>query len=211
MGGGVTRMENVVSSPIRIIVGISGSSSPIYGIRTLESLAACGVETHLVVSKGAEQTIGTEMRRTVASVQALAHTVYHNADLGAAISSGSFPTDGMIVVPCSMKTLAAIAHSFSTDLLARAADVTLKERRRLVLVPRETPLHLGHLRNMVRAAEIGAVILPPVPAFYHDPKNIDDIINQTVGKILDQFHLPHGLFRRWSGAPSPDVTPPGTG
>ena len=130
-------------------------------------------------------------------VQKLATTVYDNHDLAAAISSGSFFTDGMIVAPCSMKTLAAIAHSFSDDLLVRAADVTLKERRKLVLVPRETPLHLGHLRNMTRAAEIGAVILPPMPAFYHDPKTVDDIINQTVGKILDQFRIEHSLFKRW--------------
>ncbi len=182
---------------MRIVLGLAGSSSPIYGIRTLQVLKDLGVETHLVVSDGAKLTIPLETRSTVEAVEALATVVYDNRDLAASISSGSFPTDGMIVAPCSMKTLAAIAYSFSQDLLARAADVTLKERRTLVLVPRETPLHLGHLRNMVRAAELGAVILPPVPAFYHAPATVDDLINHTVGKILDQFHIEHTLFRRW--------------
>jgi 4-hydroxy-3-polyprenylbenzoate decarboxylase len=184
---------------LRIVVGLAGSSSPIYGIRTLEALKTAGVETHLVISDGARRTLPIEARRSVEDVETLATAVYDNHDLAAAISSGSFFTDGMIVAPCSMKTLAAIAHSFSDDLLVRAADVTLKERRKLVLVPRETPLHLGHLRNMTRAAEIGAVILPPMPAFYHDPKTVDDIINQTVGKILDQFRIQHSLFKRWGG------------
>ena len=184
---------------MRIVIGLAGSSGPIYGIRILEVLRQLGVDTHLVVSDGARQTIPLETggRWTVEKVQALATVVYDNRDLAASISSGSFLTDGMIVAPCSMKTVAAIAHSFSQDLLARAADVTLKERRKLVLVPRETPLHLGHLRNMVSASEIGAVILPPVPAFYHGPSTIDDLINQTVGKVLDQFHIEHALFRRW--------------
>lgn len=189
------------SAPMRIVVGISGSSSPIYGIRTLEALAAAGVETHLVVSEGARSTIALETSHTLDDVRRLAHTVYDVRDMAAAISSGSFRTDGMVVAPCSMRTLAAIAHSLSGDLLTRAADVTLKERRRLVLVPRETPLHLGHLQNMVRATEIGAVILPPVPAFYHAPKTVDDLVNHTVGKILDQLGVEHTLFRRWSGAP----------
>lgn len=186
---------------MRLVVGISGSSSPIYGIRTLEALAAGGVETHLVISRGAKRTIALETTWTIKKVQALASVVYDEQDMAAAISSGSFRTDGMVVAPCSMKTVSAIAYSFVTDLLVRAADVTLKEGRKLVLVPRETPLHLGHLRNLVRAAEIGAVILPPVPAFYHAPKTIDDLINQTVGKVLDQFNVPHTLFRRWTGAP----------
>ena len=190
---------------MRLVVGISGSSSPIYGIRTLEALVAGGVETHLVVSRGAQRTIALETTWTLERVRALASVVYDESDMAAAISSGSFRTDGMIVAPCSMKTVSAIAHSFVTDLLVRAADVTLKEGRRLVLVPRETPLHLGHLRNLVRAAEIGAVILPPAPAFYHAPKTIDDLINQTVGKILDQFNVPHSLFRRWEGAPEGKV------
>jgi flavin prenyltransferase len=187
---------------MRIVVGLAGSSSPVYGIRTLEALRASGVETHVVISDGARRTIPIEARRPVEEVEALATVVYDNHDLAASISSGSFFTDGMIVVPCSMKTLAAIAHSFSDDLLVRAADVTLKERRKLVLVPRETPLHLGHLRNMVKATEIGAVILPPMPAFYHAPKTVDDIINQTVGKILDQFRIEHTLFRRWGSSPN---------
>jgi 4-hydroxy-3-polyprenylbenzoate decarboxylase len=182
---------------MRLVIGLAGSSSPIYGIRTLEALKQAGVETHLVVSDGARRTIALETRWTVEKVESLASVAYDNHDLAASISSGSFPTDGMIVAPCSMKTLAAIAYSFSQDLLVRAADVTLKERRKLVLVPRETPLHLGHLRNMVQAAELGAVILPPVPAFYHAPETVDDLINQTVGKILDQFHVEHALFRRW--------------
>lgn len=185
---------------MRIVVGLAGSSSPIYGIRTLEVLRAAGVETHLVISDGARRTIPLETPRTVENVEALATVVYDNHDLAAAISSGSFFTDGMIVAPCSMKTLSAIAHAFSDDLLVRAADVTLKERRKLVLVPRETPLHLGHLRNMVRAAEIGAVVLPPMPAFYHAPKTVEDIIDQTIGKILDQFRIEHSLFRRWEGS-----------
>ena len=173
---------------MRIVIGLAGSSGPIYGIRLLEVLKQSGVETHLVVSDGARRTIPLETkgRWTAEKVQALATVVYDNHDLAASISSGSFPTDGMIVAPCSMKTVAAIAHSFSQDLLARAADVTLKERR-----------------TLVSAAEIGAVILPPVPAFYHEPATIDDLVNQTVGKILDQFHIEHALFRRWR-------TPPGT-
>jgi polyprenyl P-hydroxybenzoate/phenylacrylic acid decarboxylase-like protein len=185
---------------VRIVVGLAGSSSPIYGIRTLEALKAARVETHVIISDGARRTIPIEARQPVAEVEALANVVYDNHDLAAAVSSGSFFTDGMIVAPCSMKTLAAIANSFSDDLLVRAADVTLKERRKLVLVPRETPLHLGHLRNMVQATELGAVILPPVPAFYHAPKTVDDIINQTVGKILDQFRIEHNLFRRWGAS-----------
>lgn len=188
---------------MRIVIGLAGSSGPIYGIRLLEVLRELGVETHLVVSDGARRTIPLETggRWSAEKVEALATVVYDNHDLAASISSGSFITDGMIVAPCSMKTVAAIAHSFSQDLLARAADVTLKEGRKLVLVPRETPLHLGHLRNMVSAAEIGAVILPPVPAFYHAPSTIEDLINQTVGKVLDQFHVEHTLFRRWRTPP----------
>lgn len=182
---------------MRIVVGLAGSSAPIYGIRTLQALKEAGVETHLVVSDGARRTIPLETQWTVEKIQALATVVYPNHELAASISSGSFQTDGMIIAPCSMKTLAGIAHSFSQDLLVRAADVTLKERRKLVIVPRETPLHLGHLRNMVLATEMGAVILPPVPAFYHQPKTVDDLIDQTVGKILDQFHVEHALFRRW--------------
>lgn len=182
---------------MRLAVGLSGSSSPIYGIRLLQVLKDAGVETHLVISDGAKRTIVLEARSTVHQVAALASVTYNVHDMAAAISSGSFRTDGMIVAPCSMKTLAAIAHSFASNLLVRAADVTLKERRKLVLVPRETPLHIGHLKNLLQAAELGAVILPPMPAFYHQPKTVDDIVNQTVGKILDQFQIEHTLFRRW--------------
>ena len=182
---------------MRIVVGLAGSSAPIYGIRTLQALKEVGVETHLVVSDGAKRTIPLETHWTVEKIESLATVVYPNHELAASISSGSFQTDGMIIAPCSMKTLAGIAYSYSQDLLVRAADVTLKERRKLVLVPRETPLHLGHLRNMVLATEMGAVILPPVPAFYHQPKTVEDLIDQTVGKILDQFHIEHTLFRRW--------------
>jgi 4-hydroxy-3-polyprenylbenzoate decarboxylase len=188
---------------VRIVVGLAGSSAPIYGIRTLQALKEVGVETHLVVSDGAKRTIPLETHWTVKKIEALATVVYANSELAASISSGSFQTDGMIIAPCSMKTLAGVAHSFSQDLLVRAADVTLKERRKLVLVPRETPLHLGHLRNMVLATEIGAVILPPVPAFYHQPKTVEDLIDQTVGKILDQFHIEHTLFRRWRTPEAP--------
>lgn len=185
----------------RIVVGISGSSSPIYGIRTLEALrAAPGVESHLVLTEAARRTIDIETALSPAQVEALAHVVHRNSDLAAAISSGSFRTEGMIVAPCSMHSLGEIAHSISSQLLTRAADVHLKERRPLILMVRETPLHVGHLRNMVRAAEMGAVILPPVPAFYHRPRTIDDLVNHSVGKALDLLSIPHALYRRWEGA-----------
>ncbi|GFK94603.1 Flavin prenyltransferase UbiX [Fundidesulfovibrio magnetotacticus] len=185
----------------RLVVGISGASGVLYGVRLLEALRTVpDVETHLVVSKGAELTLRLETDRSLQSVQALAHVVHDNANLAASISSGSFPALGMAVVPCSMKSLAQIALSLNDNLLTRAADVTLKERRKLVIVPRETPLHLGHLRHMTALAETGAVILPPAPSFYHGPQTIMDIVDQTVGKVLDQFGLEHDLFRRWSGA-----------
>jgi polyprenyl P-hydroxybenzoate/phenylacrylic acid decarboxylase-like protein len=187
-----------MGSLVRIIVGISGSSSPIYGIRLLEVLTRLGIETHLILSEGAHKTIALETSYAISQIQAMATVVHDNRNLAAAPSSGSFQTNGMAIAPCSMKTLGAIVHSYSADLLVRAADVTLKERRKLVLVPRETPLHLGHLRNMVAATEMGAVLLPPMPAFYHKPKTIDDLVNQTVGKVLDQFGVEHDLFRRWS-------------
>ncbi|MFQ5855955.1 MAG: UbiX family flavin prenyltransferase [Anaerolineae bacterium] len=186
----------------RIIVGISGASGAIYGIRLLEVLSEVPeVETHLVMSQAARQTIALETDYRVKDVEAMADEIYRFKDIAASISSGSFKTAGMVVIPCSMKTLAGIAISFSDNLLLRAADVTLKDRRRLVLVPRETPLHLGHLRLLVQAAEIGAIILPPVPAFYHRPKTLDDIINQTVNRTLDLFdiELPQDLFQRWVG------------
>jgi 4-hydroxy-3-polyprenylbenzoate decarboxylase len=185
----------------RIVIGLSGSSSPIYGIRMLEALRDSGsVETHLVLTDAARRTIEIETDLPVADVEALAGVVHRNGDLAASISSGSFRTDGMIVAPCSMHALGEIAHSISSQLLTRAADVHLKERRPLILMVRETPLHVGHLRNMVRAAEMGAVILPPVPAFYHRPRTIDDVVNHSVGKALDLLSIPHRLFRRWEGA-----------
>jgi 4-hydroxy-3-polyprenylbenzoate decarboxylase len=186
-------------------VAISGSTGAIYGIRLLEVLRDVNtIETHLIISPAARQTIALETDYQVKDVEALATQRYGAQDIAAAISSGSYQTMGMVVVPCSMKTLAGIAHSFSDNLLLRAADVTLKERRRLVLVARETPLHLGHLRLMVQATELGAIIMPPMPAFYHRPQTIDAIINQTVNRILDlcQIALPADLFARWQGPPS---------
>lgn len=185
---------------MRLIVGISGASGVIHGIRLLEVLREVPeVETHLVMSSAARQTIALETDLQVKGVEALADEVYRFNDIAASISSGSFRTAGMVVIPCSMKTLSGIAQSFSTNLLLRAADVTLKDRRRLVLVTRETPLHLGHLRLMVQVTEMGAIVLPPVPAFYHRPRTLDDIINQTVNRTLDMFdiELPQDLFQRW--------------
>jgi 4-hydroxy-3-polyprenylbenzoate decarboxylase len=184
----------------RLIVGISGSSAPIYAIRLLEALRPLPVETHLVMSRSAGVTLRLESPEwTLPAVQELADVVHREQDMAASISSGSFQTMGMAVVPCSMKSLSAIANGFSDNLLARAADVVLKERRRLVLVPRETPLHLVHLRNMVTVTEMGGIILPPSPAFYHQPHSIEDLIDHTVGKILDMFELEHQLYRRWTG------------
>ena len=184
----------------RLVVGITGASGVIYGIRLLEVLRAVeGIETHLVMSSAAAQTIGLETEYSAAEVEALADETYRFKDIAAAISSGSFLTMGMIVVPCTMKTLSGIALSYSDNLLLRAADVTLKDRRPLVLVPRETPLHLGHLRLMVQVTEMGAIVAPPLPAFYHRPQNVDDIINQTVNRLLDilGITLPRYLFQRW--------------
>jgi len=187
----------------RLIVGISGASGVIYGIRLLEVLRDVpDVETQLVMSTAAAQTVGLETSYNAAEVEALADVVYRFRDIAAAIASGSYKTAGMVVMPCSMKTLAGIAHSYSDNLLLRAADVVLKDRRKLVLVPRETPLHLGHLRLLVQVAEMNAIVAPPMPAFYHRPQTVDDIINQTVNRVLDLFgiELPKDLFRRWQGA-----------
>jgi 4-hydroxy-3-polyprenylbenzoate decarboxylase len=186
----------------KIIVGISGASGVIYGIRLLQVLrTVADVETHLVASSAAAITISMETPYTMDEIAALADVSYRFKDIAAPISSGSFKTDGMIVIPCSMKTLAGITYSFSDNLLLRAADVVLKDRRTLVLAPRETPLHLGHLRMMVQATEMGAMIVPPMPAFYHMPQTIDDIINQTVNRILDlvDVELDADLFKRWQG------------
>jgi polyprenyl P-hydroxybenzoate/phenylacrylic acid decarboxylase-like protein len=187
----------------RLIIGVSGSSAPQLAWAVLGALHHNeAVETHLVLTKGAEKTIDLEMGLPRDHFDALADVTYDPSDMGAAVSSGSFQTMGMVVVPCSMKTLAAVATGVSGDLVARAADVCLKERRKLVLVTRETPLNLIHIRNMETATLAGATILPPVPAFYHAPESIDDLLAQTAGKILDQFAIEHALFRRWDGVSS---------
>lgn len=192
-------MAGTTDQSRRIVVGISASSAPQYGIALLEALAEVpDVEPHLILSASAHRTIELETDMTAMDVEALAHVVHDPNDFAAAVSSGSFVTHGMVVAPCSMGTLAAIAHGLTPSLLARAAAVALKERRRLVLVPRETPLSLIHLRNMVAVTEAGAIVLPPVPGFYAAPQSIDDLIAHTVGKVLDQFEIEHGLFRRWA-------------
>ena len=184
----------------RLVVGISGASGVIYGIRLLEFLKSVpNVETHLVMTTAARQTIAQETDWAVKNVEALATVGHNNHDIGASIASGSFTTLGMVIIPCSIKTLSAVAHSFDADLLSRAADVTLKEGRPLVLAVRETPFHLGHLRLMTQATEIGAVIFPPLPAFYARPKTIDDIVNNTVGRILARLGFENELFTRWTG------------
>lgn len=183
----------------RLIVGISGASGAIYGVRLLEALRDTEVETHLVMSKMAHVTLTAETDYTVGDVQKLANHVHQPGNLAAAISSGSFRTMGMVVAPCSMRSLAEIATSLTTGLLTRAADVVLKERRKLVLMVRETPLNTVHLRNMVTVSEMGGIIAPPVPAFYTRPESIDDIINHGVGRVLDLFEIEHPLVRRWQG------------
>ncbi|MBI3665368.1 MAG: UbiX family flavin prenyltransferase [Acidobacteria bacterium] len=186
--------------PQRLVIGICGATGAIYGIRLLEVLRGLpDWETHLVISKAAERTIGWETSYTAGQVARLATVRYLVSDIGAALSSGSFHTAGMVVAPCSVKTLSAIAHGFSDNLLTRAADVTLKERRPLALVVREAPLTLAHIRNMAACAEMGVVIVPPVPAFYNHPKTIDDIVNHTVGRVLDLFSIDSGLVSRWEG------------
>jgi len=194
---------------MKLIVGITGASGVIYGIRLLEILSGVeGVETHLIITEAGELNIKYETDWEVAQVRALADFSHDVRNLGAPVSSGSFPVDGMIVAPCSMKTLAALANSYAENLLLRAADVTLKERRKLVLLVRKTPLNLAHLRNMEQLAEMGAVILPPVPAFYHHPRTIQDIVDYTIGKVLDLFGIEHDLFARWPGALAKQAAPP---
>lgn len=189
-------------SPRRIVVGLSGSSGPHYGVRLMEVLRAhTEHEVHLVMSKGARATIEIEMGRDPAEVAGLAHVVHDERDLAASIASGTFVTDGMVIAPCSIKTMAAVANSLNDNLIVRAADVCLKERRRLVMLVRETPLHAGHLRMMTDVTNAGGVILPPVPGFYHDPQTIDDLIDHTVVKTLDQFGIHVNIIRRWSGPP----------
>lgn len=181
----------------RIIVGISGASGVIYGIRALQALRELDVETHLITSKAAEMTMGYETDYTPASLRALADYVYKPSDIGASIASGSFRNMGMLVAPCSVRSMSEIATGVTSGLIARAADVTLKERRRLVLMVRETPFHLGHLRTMTALTEMGAVIHPPLPAFYTNPETIDDLVNQSVGRALDMFGLDWTPTRRW--------------
>jgi 4-hydroxy-3-polyprenylbenzoate decarboxylase len=184
----------------RIIVGISGATGAIYGIRTLEILREDpNVETHLVLTDAAALTIREETTWKVKDVIALADCYYEVGDIGSPISSGSFRNDGMIIAPCSIKSMSMISNSINANLLIRAADVSLKERRKLVLLVRETPLHLGHLRLMTNLAEMGAIILPPMPAFYHKPRSLDDVINHTVGRVLDHFGVEAKLLRRWEG------------
>lgn len=191
----------------RIVVGISGASGVVLGVRLLEILRELEVETHLVLTRAAVLTIGHELGRPIDSVKALASVVHPLMDVGAAIASGSFRTDGMIVAPCSMRTLAAIATGVTDTLLTRAADVVLKERRRLVLLARETPLHLGHLRNMVAVTEMGAVVMPPVPAFYAAPTSLDSIVDQILGRALDLFELDWARVTRWRGGRPGDPGP----
>jgi 4-hydroxy-3-polyprenylbenzoate decarboxylase len=186
----------------RLIVGISGASGTTYGVRLLEMLRDAGIETHLVMSKSAEMTLVYETELKPKDVRALASVHYPVADIGAAISSGSFPTMGMVIAPCSIRTMSEIASGVTSSLLSRAADVVLKERRRLVLAVRETPLHVGHLRSMLTLAEIGAVVAPIVPAFYNRPKTVDDIVNHTCGRLLDLFGIDTGKVKRWKGGPA---------
>ncbi len=186
----------------RLIVGISGASGVIHGIRLLEELRQRGdVETHLVLTKPAERTIAEETDWKIDDVKALANEVHSPADIGASIASGSFQTMGMVVMPCSIHTVSAIAYCQADNLLTRAADVVLKERRKLVLVVRETPFHRGHLKAMLEATESGAIIMPPIPAFYGRPRTIDDLINHTVGRVLDLFGIANDLLKRWGEAP----------
>jgi 4-hydroxy-3-polyprenylbenzoate decarboxylase len=180
-----------------LIVGISGASGAIYGVRMLEALRAAAVPAHLIVSRSAAVTLKEETGRSVNDVRDLAAVSYANGDIGAAVSSGSFRTRGMVIIPCSIRTVSDVAYGTTDSLVSRAADVVLKERRRLVLVVRETPLHAGHLKSMLAATENGAIIMPPVPAFYHQPRTIDDIVNQTVGRCLDLFDIDSGLVKRW--------------
>jgi 4-hydroxy-3-polyprenylbenzoate decarboxylase len=189
----------------KMIVGITGASGVIYGVRTLEVLSQLGVETHLIITQAGLKNLEIETRYPLEHLKSLASHVHDIEDLGASLASGSFRVDGMIVAPCSIKSLSAIAHSYSDNLLVRAADVTLKERRRLVLLVRETPLHEGHLELMVKVTRMGGIIMPPVPAFYHQPKTIEEVIDQTIGKALDLFSIDHHLFTRWGTLPTEET------
>jgi len=190
--------------PRRLIVAITGATGAVYGVRLLAQLSATpGIETHLVVSDAAALTLHQELDMQRRDVEALAHVVHKNRDIGASIASGSFQSEGMIVAPCSMKTLASVAHGLSDNLIARAADVVLKERRRLVLMVRETPFNLAHLRNMTAVTEMGGVVFPPLPSFYHRPATIDEMVDHTVGRVIDLFGIGHALAPRWAGMKPP--------
>jgi 4-hydroxy-3-polyprenylbenzoate decarboxylase len=192
-------------TPPRLIVGISGASGIAYGVRLLEALRDARVETHLVMTRSAQVTLAHELPLKVAAVQALASVTHRVDDIGASIASGSFLTMGMVVAPCSIRSLSEIATGVTSTLLTRAADVVLKERRRLVLMVRETPLHLGHLRSMTQVTEMGAIVMPPVPAFYAEPATVDDIVNHSVGRVLDLFGIDNALVRRWQDQDAPDA------
>jgi len=189
----------------KIIVGISGATGVVYGVRMLKALFESGVETHLVITSSAIRNMLIETEYTMADLDPFASIIYDVDDVGAAIASGSFQIDGMVIAPCSIKTLSAVANSFNYNLLIRAADVNLKERRRLILLVRETPFHEGHLDLMMRVTRMGGIIMPPVPAFYHMPKTIEDIIDQSVGKVLDLFGIDASLFRRWGSSPKEEM------
>ncbi len=183
-----------------LIIGITGATGVMYGIRLLEVLSSSNdIETHLIISEAGEMNIEGETNRKIEDIKKLASFSYDIRDVGARLASGSFQRDGMIIAPCTVKTMSALANSYTENLLIRAGDVTLKERKKLVLLVRETPLHIGHIRNMEKLCEMGAIIMPPVPAFYHKPKTIQDIIDHTIGKTLDMFDIKHNLFPRWSG------------
>ncbi len=182
-----------------LLVGITGASGAIYGVRLLELLRACNVEAHLIVSRAAQMTLAYETSFKLAELERLASVVYSNDDIGAACSSGSFPTRGMVIAPCSIKTMSEIATGNTANLISRAADVVLKERRRLVLMLRETPLHIGHIRNMATVTEAGGIIYPPVPAFYALPNSIGEMVDHTLARVLDLFEIDTGLTRRWTG------------
>ncbi|OPY78884.1 MAG: 3-octaprenyl-4-hydroxybenzoate carboxy-lyase partner protein [Syntrophorhabdus sp. PtaU1.Bin058] len=183
----------------RIIVGITGATGVIYGVRLLEALRNAGIETHLILSDSGKKNMRIETDFTIEDVEGLASQVHDIKNLASSISSGSFRTDGMVIAPCTVKTLSGVAHSYNDNLIVRAADVVLKERRRLILVVRETPLHKGHLELMSRVADLGGIILPPIPAFYHSPRTIDDLLDHTTGKILDLLEIDNSLFTRWKG------------
>ncbi len=186
---------------MRIIIGVTGASGSIYGWRLLEKLrAAVNIEIHLVLSRSGERTAFLEMGKTAADFKALADVTYPVEDIGCRLASGSFPTDGMVIAPCSIHTMSAIAHGISNNLMVRAADVTLKERRRLILMVRESPLHLGHLRSMTALAEMGAILAPPVPGFYHQPQTIGDIVDHSVDRVMDLMGVPSPDAKRWDGA-----------